>query len=87
MNPSVLKIITFVIIAIIVITILLVVLRNKKNGKYKKVQSNSIESDFISAAEVWAMNKVIRRWKIYGKWCVKLSNLYYKIKWKLKSEE
>lgn len=61
--------------------------KRQKNGKYKKVQSNSIESDFISAAEVWAMNKVIRRWKIYGKWCVKLSNLYYKIKWKLKSEK
>ena len=60
--------------------------KKTKNGKWKKVQSNNEESDFISGAEIWAMNKVIRRWKIYGRYCVKLSNLYYKLKWKLKKK-
>lgn len=57
-----------------------------KNGKWKKVQSNNEESDFISAAEVWAMRKIIRRWKLYGRFYVKLSNFYYKLKWKLKGK-
>lgn len=55
-----------------------------KNGKWKRVESNSEEADFISAAEVWAMNKIIRRWKIYGKFYVKLDNFVWKIKNKLK---
>ena len=57
-----------------------------KNGKWKKIQSNNEESDFISAAEVWAMRKIIRRWKLYGRFYVKLSNFYYKLKWNLKGK-
>jgi len=54
-NPSVLKIITFVIIAIIVITILLVVLRNKKNGKYKKsIAFLDKEKNLLESAPVYA---------------------------------
>lgn len=54
-----------------------------KNGKWKKIESNSEEGDFISAAEVWAMNKVIKRWKIYGKWLVKLDSWWYNLKNKI----
>ena len=61
--------------------------KKDKKGKWKKVESNSIESDFISAAEVWAMKKVIRRWKIYGRWFVKIEGLYYKLKWKIKNKK
>lgn len=58
--------------------------KRQKNGKFKKIQSNNIESDFISAAETWAMDKIIRRWKLYGRFYVKLDNLKWKIKNKFK---
>ena len=50
-----------------------------KNGKWKKVQSNNEEYDFVSGAEVCVAKKMIRRWKIYGKWFVKLDYLWWKI--------
>ncbi len=58
-----------------------------KNGKLKKVQSNNEESDFISGADMWAMNKIIRRWKIYGRWFVKLDNFWWKLKWKFRKNK
>ena len=39
---------------------------------------------FISGAEQWAMNKVIWRWKVYGRLCVKIENLIWKLINKLK---
>ena len=73
MNPSVLKIITFVIIAIIVITILLVVLRNKKNGKYKKCvafldkEKNLLESAPV-VAELSKIETIIKNEKLEEKY-------------------
>ena len=53
--------------------------KKMKNGKWKRVQSNNEEYDFVSGAEVCVAKKMIRRWKIYGKWFVKLDYLWWKI--------
>ena len=50
-----------------------------KNGKWKKIQSNNEESDFISGAEVDIANKMIRRWKLYGKLAVRLDCLLWRL--------
>ena len=42
------------------------------------------EEDYISDAEKWIMNKITRRWKLYGKFYVKLDILVWKLKNKLK---
>lgn len=56
--------------------------KKQKNGKFKKYKPKYElnESSFISEAEQWAMNKIIWRWKAYGRFCIKLSNLYWKLK-------
>ena len=57
---------------------------NKKGEPIKlKKKWESKEEDFIAPADRWIMNKIIRRWKIYGKWLVKLDNSIYKLKRKL----
>ena len=65
---------------------LLVLDYSSYKGKWKKVESNNIEPDFISAAEVWAMKKVIRRWKLYGRWFVKITGWWDSLKWKIKNK-
>ena len=73
MNPSVLKIITFVIIAVISITILLVVLKNKKVGKYKKSiafldkEKNLLESAPV-IAELSKIETIIKNDKLEEKY-------------------
>ena len=73
MNPSVLKIITFVIVTIIVITILLVVLIKKKNGKYKKLiafldkEKNLLESAPV-IAELSKIETIIKNEKLEEKY-------------------
>ena len=58
---------------------------NKKGEPIKiKTKREYKEEDYISDAEKWIMNKIIHRWKIYGKWLVKLDNFIWKIKNKLK---
>ena len=55
LNPSVLKLITFVIISVIIITILLIVLKNKKSRKYKKkVAFLDREKNLLESAPVVA---------------------------------
>ncbi|MBO4622567.1 MAG: hypothetical protein J5691_01635 [Bacilli bacterium] len=57
---------------------------NKKGEPIKlKKKWESKEEDFIAPADKWIMNKIIRRWKIYGKWLVKLDNSIYRLKRKL----
>ena len=58
--------------------------KKMKNGKWKRVKSNNEESDFISGSEICIAKKIIRRWKLYGRWLVKLSNLYWGIRFKLR---
>jgi len=62
--------------------------KKDKNGKWRKVKRKTpwTELDFLSQAEIWAMNKIIRRWKLYGRWCVKISNWWYCLKWKIKNK-
>ena len=73
MNPSVLKIITFVIIAVISITILLVVLKNKKVSKYKKSiafldkEKNLLESAPV-IAELTKIETIIKNDKLEEKY-------------------
>lgn len=73
MNPSVLKIITFIIIAIISITILLVVLKKKKTGKYKKSiafldkEKNLLESAPV-IAELSKIETIIKNEKMEEKY-------------------
>lgn len=72
-NPSVLKIITFIIIAIISITILLIVLKNKKVGKYKKYisfldkEKNQLESAPV-VAELSKIETIIKNDKMEEKY-------------------
>ena len=58
--------------------------KKMKNGKWKRIKSNNEESDFISGSEICIAKKIIRRWKLYGRWLVKLSNLYCGIRFKLR---
>lgn len=73
MNPSVLKIMTFVIIAVISITILLVVLKNKKVSKYKKSiafldkEKNLLESAPV-IAELSKIETIIKNDKLEEKY-------------------
>lgn len=61
-------------------------IKTNKKGEPIKIKKKWIskEEDYISDAERWIMNKVIRRWKIYGKFYVKADNLIWKLKNKLK---
>ena len=60
--------------------------RSRSEGEPIKIKKKweSKEEDFIAPADKWIMNRIIRRWKIYGKWLVKLDNFIWKIKNKLK---
>ena len=56
-------------------------IKKDKNGKLMKTKGlGSKEKDHLSGADVEIMNNVIFRWKLYGQWCVKLSNWWWKIK-------
>ena len=59
--------------------------KKDKNNKWRKIKRKEPwkERDFISDADIWAMDKVIRKWKIYGRLSIKLSNSIYKLKRKL----
>ena len=65
----------------------MVKLKQTKKGEPIKIKKKWIskEEDFIAPADRWIMNKVIRKWKIYGKWLVKLDNSIWKLKNKFKS--
>lgn len=73
MNPMVLQTITFSIVAIISITILLVVLKNKKNNKYKKSiafldkEKNKLESAPV-IAELSKVETIIKNEKLEEKY-------------------
>lgn len=62
--------------------------RKGKNGKlqrYPRKRGEEFkEEDFLSGADIWAMRSVIRRWKIYGKWMVRLEMAWFSLKWKLR---
>lgn len=51
-----------------------------KTRKPVKIKSKFIskEEDYLSGADIDIMNKVIRRWKIYGKLSVKISEWWYR---------
>lgn len=53
--------------------------KKMKNGKWKKIQSNNEESDFLSGAEIDIARKMIRRWKIYGRLAVRLNNFLWRL--------
>lgn len=61
-------------------------IKTNKHGKpiKHKKKWESEEEDFIAPADKWIMNKVTRKWKIYGKWSVKLNNFLWKLKRKIK---
>ena len=54
------------------------IIKNKK-GNPIKVKSNIInkEEDYLSGADIDIMNKVIRRWKLYGNIIVKINHWWY----------
>lgn len=60
--------------------------KNKKLIK-KKRKFESKEEDWLSVADIYIMNKVIRRWKLYGKILVKIINWWYNVKWRLRKNE
>ena len=51
--------------------------KNRQLIKKKKIY-DSKEEDWLSAADVYIMNKVIRRWKLYGKMVVSINNWWYR---------
>jgi len=61
-------------------------IKTNKKGEPIKVKKKWIskEEDFIAPADKWIMNKIIRRWKLYGKFYVKVDNFIWKLKYKLK---
>ena len=73
MNPIVLQTITFVIVAVLSITILLVVLRNKKNNKYKRCitfldkEKNKLESAPV-VAELSKVETIIKNERLEEKY-------------------
>ena len=73
MNPVVLQTMTFVIVAVISITILLVILRNKKNNKYKKSitfldkEKNQLESAPV-IAELSKIETIIKNDRLEEKY-------------------
>lgn len=58
--------------------------KKMKNGKWKKIKTNWVEEDFVSGAEICVAKKIIRRWKLYGRWFVKIDNWYWGLKYKIK---
>ena len=51
--------------------------KNRKPIKKKKIY-DSKEEDWLSVGDVYIMNKVIRRWKLYGKIFVNIDNWWYR---------
>lgn len=60
-----------------------------KNGKLKKTKKKweSKEQDFWRPCCIDIANKIIKRWKLYGKTLVKIINWWYNLKWRLKKNE
>lgn len=50
--------------------------KNRKPIKKKKIYESK-EEDWLSVADIDIMNKVIRRWKLYGKIIVNIQNWWY----------
>lgn len=50
--------------------------KNRKPIKKKKIYESK-EEDWLSVADIDIMNKVIRRWKLYGRMFVSISNWWY----------
>lgn len=52
-----------------------------------RCKENHEETYFLAPADIQILNKVIFRWKLYGRFVVSLTELWYKIKCKLKGEQ
>jgi len=63
-------------------------IKTNKKGEPIKVKKKwvSKEEDFIAAADKWAMNKAIRKWKLYGKFYQGIDNWIWQLKLKIKAK-